>query len=211
MPNPLPPMDERPPDPLKTFPFGPLREVNERCIELLVHAARSEARPPFSFVTPLREILRDSSPAIRRKAATRCYLLVDMSFADPDWWRTVPHRPDRTVRVRRWEDGFPRRIAVPLARSSLMLAWQGVRADMDVASALFGMHRKVAEVVNAMQLSDIDLLSERHFRRIKPRWADRPSIWRALLLSARAETPAAARDVNLHALRLLAEDACSAS
>ena len=204
----MPLIDKHPPDPLQVFPFAALTEVNERCIELLVNAARSDARPPFSFVTSLREILRSSSPAIRRKAASRCYLLIDMELADPEWWRTVLQRPDRTPRSGRWADGFPRRTAVPLARATLMLAWQGVRTDTDVACAVFGMHRKVAEVVNSMQLSDIDRISDRHFRCTKPRWADRPSIWRELLLSARAEKPAAARDVNLHALRLLANDGC---
>ena len=154
-------------------------------------------------------LLRDSSAVMRRKAASRCYLLIDMEFADPEWWRTVLQRPDRTLRAGRWADGFPRRTAVPLTRSTLMLAWQGVRADADVACALFGMHRGAAAVVSSMQLSDIDRLADRHFRRIKPRWVDRPSLWRELLQSARAETPTASRDVNLHALRLLADDACS--
>jgi len=202
----MPLIDEHPPDPLKIFPFAALNEVNERCIELLVNAARSDQRPPFSFIRPLRDVLRDSSPVIRRKAASRCYLLIDLEFADPEWWRMVLHRPDRTLRAGRWSDGFPRRTAVPLARSTLMLAWQGVRADADVACALFGMHRRVAEIVTSMQLSDIDRIADRHFRRIKPRWADRPSVWRELLLAARAERPTASRDVNLHALRLLAED-----
>lgn len=203
------PINEHPSDPLMLFPFAALTEVNARCIELLVNAARSEARPPFSFISPLRSILRDASATIRRKTASRCYLLVDMEFADPAWWRTVLQRPDRTLRAGRWADGFPRRTAVPLARATLMLAWQGVRTDTDVACAVFGMHPRVAEVVNVMQLSDIDRIADRHFRRIKPRWADRPSVWRELLLSARAETPTASRDVNLHALRLLADDACS--
>jgi hypothetical protein len=80
------------------FPYKALHEVNERCIELLVNAARSEPAAGFPLVRHLRDILRISDPEIRRRAAGRSILLVDIAFHDGDWWRGVKREPTRRRR-----------------------------------------------------------------------------------------------------------------
>ena len=203
MPALLEPLDE----PESSFPFAALHEVNERCIELLVHAARSEKTPPFAMVIPLRDALRESDPASRRRAALRGFLLVDMGFEQSDWWRMLKHDGANGLRSERSLGHFPRRTGVSLARATLMLAWHSVHADPDAALAVLGLHREVAAAIGSMQLADIDRIADRQFRRVRPRWADRPSIWRAILLSAQIERAALRRDADFHALQLLAGDA----
>jgi hypothetical protein len=193
--------------PSSPFPFSALHELNERCIELLVNCARSARPAPFALVSSLRDMLRASSPSIRRKAAQRGFLLLDMDFANKDWWAALKHEPERRFRLTSGRESFPRRTAVPLARATLMTAWEGLRVDTDAACIVLGMVREVADVIRTMQVTEFDAIADRHFRRLSPRWADRPGIWRQLLLAAASEKPASTRDVDLHALQLLAGDA----
>src|SRR5688572_22655736 len=101
----------------RVFPYKTLHEVNERCIELLVNAARGEPATALPLVRHLREILRTSDPGIRRRAAGRSILLVDIAFHDGDWWRGVKVEPTRRRRPLLAHSGFPRRAAVPLTRA----------------------------------------------------------------------------------------------
>jgi hypothetical protein len=155
------------------------------------------------MVRELRDTLRQAHPAIRRKAASRGFLLVDMEFGDATWWRTAL-RPSHTRDRRRRLGGLPARSGVPLARATLMMAWNAVRADAETACILLGMHRKVAEVFLSMQLGHIEQIATREFRSVRPRWADRPRIWRSLLECAASEKATLLRDFDLHALQLIA-------
>jgi hypothetical protein len=87
-----------------------------------------------------------------------------------------------------------------------MTAWEGIRVDTDAACVVLGMVREVADVISTMQVTEFDAIADRHFRRLAPRWLDRPGIWRQLLLAAAADKPACTRDLDLHALQLLAGD-----
>ena len=57
-----------------------------------------------------------------------------------------------------------------------------------------------------MQLTELDAIADRHFHRLVPRWTDRPTIWRKLLLAAASDKASVAREFDLHALQLLLGD-----
>lgn len=187
----------------RVFPYQTLHEVNERCIELLVNAARSESTSAFPLVRQLRDILRTSDPEIRRRAASRSILLVDIAFHDGDWWRGVSLEPTRRRRPLLAYTGFPRRTAVPLARATLMLAWHAIQEDLDTATVLLGMHRDVAKVIASLHLSEIDSIAERRFRQVLPRWHDQPDYWAELFEAARSGTPAALRRCDVRGLQMI--------
>jgi hypothetical protein len=189
--------------PSAAFPFAALHEVNERCIELLVNEARAEKRPPMPLVIPLRELLRNTGPEARRRAAQRGLLLIDMEFQDAEWWRAVRTQPEKQWRTTAWRGSFPRRSAVPLGRATLMLAWHSLHADRDTSCVLLGMTAAVAELIANLQLVEIDQIANRRFRHVQPRWHDQPSIWRTLLLAAQVNKADAMRDFNLHGLQLM--------
>jgi hypothetical protein len=191
------------PDPITTFPFATLHEVNHRLIELLVHAARAPPPPPFSLITPLRDLLRMADLPTRKAAAARTILLLDMQFEQPGWWAMSVRDPERSSRGTPEAGAFSRRTGVPLARATLTLAWRCVQADPVMARVVLGMHPEVAQVIGSMRLVDIDRFATRHFRRLRPRWADRPHLWRALLLASQANATIAARDFDLRAFQLL--------
>jgi hypothetical protein len=187
----------------RIFPYKSLHEVNERCIELLVNAARSELASALPLVRHLRESLRTSDPEIRRRAAARNILLVDIAFHDGDWWRGVKLEPTRRRRPLVAYAGFPRRTSVPLARATLMLAWHAMQEDPATATVLLGMHREVTKVIAGLQLSEIDSIAERRFRHVLPRWHDQPDYWGELLDAARFGAAAALRRCDVRGLQMI--------
>jgi hypothetical protein len=72
-----------------------LQEANERCIQMLVHAARTEARDTFPLVNHLRPLLRELTPDVRTRAARTALLLVDMQLSNAEWWTHLLARPNR--------------------------------------------------------------------------------------------------------------------
>ena len=178
-------------------------EVNERCIEMLVHAARHE-RQSFALVTELRELFALTTPATRRRMAERVFLLVDLHFLDAQWWSAVRRRPTDAQRNPAWQGSFPRQSAVQLTRATLLLAWNCLRVDPTTACVLFGMTASVAGLLTSLTLNDIDTVSQKHFRHVHARWDDRPAVWRKLLLAAQASEDKPMGEFNLHGLQLLA-------
>jgi hypothetical protein len=184
------------------FPLATLHEVNERCIELLVNAARTDTAGSFPLVQYIRETLRASRPETRRLAAQRTFLLVDLEFRNSQWWRALRANPEKHWRTPTWRGSFPRRSAVPLTRATLMLAWYGIQADVSTACVLLGMTKNVAELIADIPLSEIDRIADRGFRYLQPRWHDHPAIWRELLVRATSATGDLSR-IDLHGLQLL--------
>jgi hypothetical protein len=188
------------------FSLTSVHEVNERCLELLVHAARSDQSPPFSLVFPIRELLLEMTPALRKRAAAHAFLLADLEFRNVDWWSAVRQFPEKQFRGTAWRNPFPKRSAIPLTRATLMLAWQAVRTDRQAARIVLGIADGVAEMIGTLQLTELDRIADRHHRHLEPRWADRPSVWRALLSAASAPDSEAMRRVDAYGLQLLTGD-----
>ena len=179
-------------------------EVNERCIEMLVNAARHPPARPFPLISELRELLKGADPSVRRRAARRSFLLVDMEFGNPDWWHTARNHPSQQMRTPLWWGCFPRASAIQLARATLVLAWNTLRADPAAARILLGMAAPVAAVIASLRFDDIDRIAQKRFRNVRPRWDDRPAVWRRLLLAAQTDDERPMAAFNLHGLQLLA-------
>lgn len=188
------------------FSFDSIHEVNERCLELLVYAARSERIASFSLLFPIREVFLQMTPALRQCAAARAFLLLDFEFANVDWWTAVRQFPEKQFRGGAWRNPFPRRSAIPLTRATLMLAWQLIRTDMRMASVTLGTADKVAEIIGNLQLIELDRIADRRHRHLEPRWADRPAVWRSLLSVASAPERAATNRFDAYGLQLLTGD-----
>ena len=184
-------------------PMEAVQEVNLRCVELLMHAARQDTPEALALAMELRDLLRQLTPEMRARAARRAFLLVDMRFSNPDWWRRVKAYPAR-VEPAEGRGSFPRPAAIQLARSVLTLAWHCVRADRQAANVLLGMHFAVSELIAKMAINDIDRIVERHFRHARPRWETRPDIWRKLLLASKTPNIRRAREINVRGLQWIA-------
>jgi hypothetical protein len=190
-------------------PLPGFYEVNERCIEMLVNAARHDLGRNFALVAELREPLLRLDPRMRQRAAAQAFLLVDLEFSNVDWWRAARTQGTQPLRIPLWRGAFPRASAVQLAVATLMLAWNSVRTDPSGAQVLLGMTLPVAEIIAAFRFEDIDRIARKRFAYARPRWEDRPAVWRRLLAAAQANDPKAMGAFKLHAVQLLAGDLLS--
>lgn len=184
--------------------LAPIGEINERCISLLVQAARDERHPAPGLVVALRTLLLRMSPEMRARAAQRAILLVDMGFRDLIWWRDARREPHRASRTPLIQDAFPARAAMNLARSTLVLSWHSIRANRTAAGLMLGIPYPVADVIGSLSLTDLDRIAEKRFRRLRPRWEDRPALWHQLLLSVEGADFRREREFNLRAAQLIA-------
>jgi hypothetical protein len=178
-------------------------EVNERCIEMLGNAARHEQDRPFALVSDLRALLKSLDPPTRQRAARAAFVLVDMEFANPDWWHTARTHPSQQMRPPLWRGCFPRPTAIQLARATLLLAWNGLRADPVTARILLGMAPGVSEIIAGLRFDEIDRIAQKRFRHVRPRWDDRPAVWRRLLLAAQGDDEKLMGEFNLQGVQLL--------
>jgi hypothetical protein len=185
----------------------PLYEINERCLDLLMRAARTD-RPTFPLVCYLRELLCSLTPETLARTAHRPVLLIDMQLANGELWRAAKDRPGRPTPRPAWQGAFPRLAAIQLARAALLLAWHAVHAAPHEI-CLLGMTTNVADAIAQLRMTEIDSAAERHFRHLRPRWEDRPAVWRRLLLSAQSEDTRCARDFSLYGIQLLTADLMS--
>lgn len=182
--------------------LAPLREVNDRCIGMLVIAARKEQAGSLILVSQLKDVLLRTTPETRARAAERSILLTDMQFTNTAWWRAAREHPARPVPLPSWRGSFPKPAAVGLARATLTLAWHGLRSSRESA-VLLGLLPEVAELIADLSLGDIDNIVERRFQHVRPRWEDRPAAWRHLLMAAESEDFRTTRDFNLYSLQLV--------
>jgi hypothetical protein len=179
----------------------PLYEINERCVELLVSAARTDC-PTLPLVCYLRELLCSAMPDTLARAAHRPLLLIDMQLTNGELWRAATDRPVRPTPRSACHGAFPRPAAVQLARWTLSFAWHKVRAAPHEL-CLLGISTDVARAIAQLPITEIAPVAERYCRYVRPRWEDRPAVWRRLLLSAQSEDIRRTRDANLYGIQLL--------
>ena len=184
-------------------PLAPLYEVNERCLTLLAEAARADAQPASALVVALRRPLLAMTPDARARAARRPLLLLDMKFRDALWWRDARSHPRRATRTPVDHEAFPAQSARPLARATLVLAWHSVRADPIASGVILGVSHPVAEILAGLALSDLDSIAERRFRSLRPRWEDRPALWRRLIHLGEVGDYRRGKEFILRSLQLL--------
>lgn len=164
------------------FPWEAISEVNERGLELLAQVARSEASS-VTLRPSLRDLLRQTSPEARKRAAAQAYILVDLEFRNLPWWEAVRRSPEKPFAEHTWRNPLPKRTVIPVARTLLMAAREAIRADKEIACLVLGIKPQVAALLSTLQIAEIDRIAGHQFRHVQFRWFDRPSIWRSLLIS----------------------------
>lgn len=205
-PAPGPPVQE--PDPLPQRgpslfdSFVPVHDVNERCIEMLAQIARGDRPDSVMLVLQLKDMLTALKPESRARAARRSLLLTDLQFSNTPWWRSARDHPARAVPPPAGCGAFPKPAALQLARATLMVTWHSLRSSARSA-VLLGVQPAVSEIIAGLTLSEIEILVERRFRHVRPRWEERPTIWRALLSAATSGDFRKIRDFNLYSLQLV--------
>jgi len=184
--------------------LGRVHALNERCLELLTHLARTDRQQiSLSIVNQHRSLWRGLTAATRRRAARTPFLLMDLHFQDADWWRSA--KDLRTTRRRKMvlHTAFTGKIAAELMRETLMLAWSTVAFDRGAASIMLGMTPAVSAIVAELGPQDVEHIASRHSQHLQPRWEDFPSFWGKLLSAARDGDDEALSYVHLHGVQLI--------
>ena len=182
--------------------LAPICEINEQCLHMLASAARQTRNPSDSSFHHLLSLIGPLGLAEVKGAARFPFLLVDFGFRDARWWHQVTSGHGRTTKDFEWLAPLPRAPAMKLARATLTLAWHTARTDAEASLVLLGITPEVAPMISALRLQDLDKVAERYFRRLRPRWEDRPAVWQQLLICAKSTEVDSAHEFVLHALQL---------
>jgi hypothetical protein len=189
---------------LGTATLESLEEVNQQVLELL----RAQCRADLGRVPLLGEVgnllMTLEAPALQRAAAS-CVLLVDMAFAEGSRWSDAilgavhdRQRPEPFFTV----DG-----AVEVMRMVITHAWHLARSQPAAARLLLGLSAANVSVIGGCSLRRLIQLAEAHAEWLRPRWENRPRIWRDLLRTAGEGSLGAAERMRVRGLQLLAADA----
>jgi hypothetical protein len=182
--------------------LAPVHDVNERCIEMLEQIARGDRPDSVTLVLQLKDLLTALTPESLARAAERSLLLTDLQFSNAPWWRAARDHPARPVPPPTGCRAFPKPAALQLARATLMVTWHSLRSSAQSA-VLLGVQPDVAKIIAGLSLSEIEILVARRFRHVRPRWEDRPVVWRMLLSAAASADFRKMRDFNLYSLQLV--------
>jgi hypothetical protein len=150
-----------------------LREVNERCLRLMGRSFDSEWVIDVSLLDPLRAAWRNADAAGLARAASFPALLLDIRGWDGSAGTNDSH----------WF--FPEHLALPLMRSTLMLAWHVCRTERQAAGFLLGLPSESVGAFRQMGLHDLEQVAQTRAHCLQPRWSHTPSIWIELLMAAR--------------------------
>jgi len=197
-----------------------LAEVNEQCLELLCEQAAAVARrasvalvgpggaPPAPLLTELRALWIELDSAARRRAARCPYQLLDAGFTAPLRW--VPSAA-REVRDQACAEPVAAFFTVPRAGAVMRLvttyAWHLASSQSAAARVLLGMSAACARHIGMATLGHVSRIAEGHAQWLQPRWADRVTVWRDLLLTAASGEQEALERSRIRGIQLLAADA----
>jgi hypothetical protein len=177
----------------------PIYDLNRRMLALLTEPMDEGAQHDFHAGTPVGDALRDIDPSSRERLALCPFLLLDASFRDANRWTPSEHAeaaPSHCTAGTR---------VVGLARATCVLSWYLLRTDQVAAMLSLGVSQECAAVIARSGLTELQEIAARlvQHRWLKPRWQDRPQVWRRLMHLAQATPP---KPVAIHGLQLLLGD-----
>lgn len=188
----------------RTDALAPICDINEQCLQMLVEVARGSPSSADPFLIEILALTATLNSQTLATAARFPFLLLDFGFNEPTWWSGITGEPNDLATELTWLTPFPRATTIKLARAIIMLAWHTVRTDAEASVVLLGITPEVARILQSIRFHSIEDLAERHARRLRLRWADRPGVWRQLIACAKHTEIDVAHEFVLHALQLTA-------
>jgi hypothetical protein len=176
----------------------PIYDLNRRLLALLAEQTHEEAQCNFHVATSICDALGEMDGSSREQLACCPFLLLDASFNDAARWTVAeyPHAPRLHTAATR---------VLELARATCVLSWYLVRTDHVAAMLVLGLSAESAAVIQQSNLMALENIAARlvQHRWFRPRWHDRPEVWRRLIHFAQATPP---RSVAVHGLQLFLGD-----
>jgi hypothetical protein len=188
--------------------FGPVCQLNERCIELLCNVAASESsESALRIVIEHRAHWLSLGLDARQRLARMPFVMVDAQFKNEPWWGQVAQSKAHAIEATEpMSNGLPREASEHLMHETMMFAWQMVRWDRTVALLSFSMLPSVAEIIAGLSPQQLRALSSQDCHAVRIRWDDDLQLWRDLLLAAQAGNLEKLGELHLHAKLLLCSE-----
>jgi hypothetical protein len=154
--------------------------VNKQLLEAL---RLSAGRVDQTF--PLAQNLRAQFAALTAdqiRGAPFCgVLLADAGFSEAERWRRVSEPSELEPSGENAPEWLAREHAIVLAYAILMVAWHVVHTVPAAAGVLLGMSGPVRTLYRTLDTADLARIARNHSGWIRPRWVDRPDLWRSVL------------------------------
>lgn len=160
-------------------------ELNRRFLDDLMSTARRPSRElKLQLALELKEALLELTEDDVTRLAQSAVCLLDAGFADEGRWKALSeNRPPRTDGLD-IELGFSHLIALQLSQVLFVQAWTMTCLSPECARVVFGMSRACSQYFARLQVNAVQRLADQNAGWVRPRWADRPQIWRRLISSA---------------------------
>jgi hypothetical protein len=184
--------------------IGPLPDINAQCLQWMIEGLRESTVRATGIMAECGGVLASLSASQRAAVAHFPFLLVDLRFSEPLWWSDVVHHPNYSPSAPSWLAPMPRQASIRLARSVLVLSWHTATVDRDAAIVVLGLHEDTADIHAKLSLQAIDRIAEQQYRHLRPRWEDRPLLWKQLLASAQHPQMDPDGDLVLRAMQFAA-------
>ncbi len=183
-----------------------MTEVNEEVLALL-QAQCSAAGLQQPLIQDVSDLLLNLDAASMRRAAGTGILLVDAGFAQGSRWSdaligAVNDRDDLAS-----EPFFTGDAAVRMMRLVMTHAWHLAHSEPAAARLLLGLSAHNAVAIGGCSLTRLLGLAELHAQWLRPRWENRPRVWRDLLRTAAQGDAGALERLRVRGLQLLAAEA----
>lgn len=160
-----------------------LRQLNTYFLETLNEVSRHPSWRGSRWEAALGENLAGSIPSICGDLSQSPVSLVDIGLNDSEvrpLVEAVSHEDLPALPA-----FLPRDRALQLTQATLTLAWTLAQNDPVSASIVFAVPSTLVREIRALGLHLVPAISQKLSSRVRPRWLQKPRIWRYLLDPAR--------------------------
>lgn len=182
-----------------------MTEVNEEALALL-RAQCSAGGHRAPLVQDVSDLLLNLDTASMRRAAGTAVLLVDAAFADGSRWSDAIGAAVNDRNLAASDPFFTVDTTVRVMRLVVTHAWHLARSEPAAARLLWGLSAANVAAIGATTLSRLTALAESRSHWLRPRWENRPRVWRDLLRAAAGGDAGALERLRVRGLQLLAAD-----
>ncbi len=182
---------------LRAATLANLAELNEACLALC--ARQAHAGSGHALLHEIGRGLEALERGARGRLADTPCLLLDAGLSDGALWREPTAAPA--------EPCFTLPEAGELAQDVFAFTWYLAQCQPAAAQLLLGMPARAVAACGQLTLSRGRALALARQGVLRPRWAQRPAVWRELLRAAAGTDAEALARARLRGQRLLAAEA----
>lgn len=184
--------------------LNPVWQLNKQLLDaLMTNNGSASAALSSNFQPNIAHSLRSLGDVGRQRLAQVPCLLVDGGFRNTQQWLDAKDALPEGL-LTGSECGWSRSpTGRHLARTTLHLAWYWARSHRQAVSLVLDASSPCATVISKLDLLVLGRLAEAYADWFRPRWVDRPRVWRSLIALAQNEPSSPLFSADISGLNLL--------